>query len=100
MRKYVKVLTEATNDKTVGNHSVQLYSRPISYHIKKERNGKLVIIHATRLFLYHGNIICYADDDDRCFWLTHAGWYTSSTTCALNGYREYFESIGYKNMTE
>lgn len=99
MRKYVKVLVESPNDKRAGNHSVKLYSCLISYDYKKERDGKLVVIHATRVFLYHGNIICYVDDDDRCFWLTHAGWFTSSTTCALNGYREYFESIGYKNMT-
>lgn len=100
MRKYVKVLVESERDKATGNHSVKHYVVPAYFKIKNEKNGNSIIVSATRVFLYHGNAICYVDDEKRMFLLTHAGWYTSSTSCALNGYNMYFESIGYKNMTE
>lgn len=100
MRKYVKVLTESEHNKAVGNHSVKHYIAPAYFKVKEEKNGNFFIVGATRVFCYHENAICYVNDNNRWFFLTHAGWYTSSTSCALNGYKEYFESIGYKNMTE
>lgn len=100
MRKYVKVLVESERDKRVGNHSVKHYADSTYFRIDDERNNSFLVVGTTRVFSHHGNAICYVDDEMRQFWLTHAGWYTSSTTCALNGYREYFESIGYKNMYE
>lgn len=106
MRKYVERLVNATNDKAVkvvGNHKVCWYIPDnhlrLSYQDDKTGDWKYVE-GATRTFHYHGNTICLVKDSERKFWLSHSGWFTSSTSCAVNGYKEYFESIGYKNMTE
>lgn len=103
MRKYVEKLVNATNDKTVGSHSVNWYIPDKHLHLcyLDDKTGEWEYVTGiSREFLYHGNTICLVDDGGGRFWLSHAGWFTSSTTCAINGYKEYFESIGYKDMTK
>lgn len=94
MRKYVEVLTAATSSKTVGNHSVIVENGRVN--IRSDETGKARTVQSTRHFRYHGNTICAVDDSQKRFWLSHAGWFTQSTTCAVNGYREYFVLLGYK----
>jgi hypothetical protein len=97
MRKYIKALTAATSNKTVGNHRVVIGNDAVS--ILSDKTGKTETVHSTRRFLYHGNIICAVDDKQKRFWLSHAGWFTSSTTCALTGYNVYFSGLGYKECS-
>lgn len=94
MRKYVEVLTAATSSKTAGNHSVIVEDGAVD--ILSDETGAVRTVQSTRRFQYHGNTVCAVDDYKWLFWLSHAGWFTSSTSCAVNGYKYYFESIGYK----
>lgn len=94
MRKYVEVLTATMSSKTTGNHSVIVENGRVN--IRSDETGKARTVYSTRHFQYHGNTICAVDDYRGLFWLSHAGWFTSSTSCAVNGYSRYFESIGYK----
>lgn len=94
MRKYVEVLTAATSSKTAGSHSVIVEDGTVD--ILSDETEAVRTVQSTRHFQYHGNTICAADDCKGLFWLSHAGWFTSSTSCAVNGYREYFKSVGYK----
>lgn len=97
MRKYTKALAAATSNKTVGNHCVVFENGTVS--ILSDKTGKTETVQSTRRFLYHGNIICAVDDNQKRFWLSHAGWFTSSTTCALTGYDVYFSGLGYKECS-
>lgn len=100
MRKYAEKLVNATNDKVVGNHSVYFYNHlHVCYRDDKTGDWKYVE-GVTRDFCYHGNRICLVNDLEKEFWLSHAGWFTQSTSQALNQYRYYFESLGYKCMTD
>ena len=101
MRKYLETLVNysATSYKNCGNHAVMLSSKTVC--ILDDRTGKEVkIAFPSRVFTYHGNVICVVSDYDHKFWLSHAGWFCRSTTQALNQYREYFLRRGYKCMTD
>ena len=113
MRKYLETLvnysaTSSSSYKTIyddtpykncGNHAVMLSSKTVC--ILDDRTGKEVkIAFPSRVFTYHGNVICVVSDCDHKFWLSHAGHFTRSTTQALNQYREYFRGRGYKCMTD
>lgn len=104
MRKYAERLVNyagAKSSKRVGNHSVELWLWPNSttYLDDATYEGKLVK-NPTRIFKYHDNRICIVNDNTKQFWLSHAGWFTSSTTQALNQYREWFSRLGYRCMTD
>ena len=102
MRKYVEVLAGAKRNKNCGNHSVEFVNdkhRPVF----KSDDGVKKIDYpnsVTRAFIYHWTVICLVDDINKCFWLTHNGYYTPSTNIALDSYRTYFESLGYENVNK
>ena len=99
MRKYVETLVNSATSYNCGNHAVMLSSKTVC--ILDDRTGKEVkIAFPSRVFTYHGNVICVVSDYDHKFWLSHAGWFCRSTTQALNQYREYFLRRGYKCMTD
>ena len=104
MRKYVKTLVYSGAEITrCGNHAVT--REPKSARFLDDRTGKEVEIKnpsrlPLRVFTYHDNVICVVSDSVNEFWLSHAGWWTSSTTQALNQYRTYFENWGYHCMTD
>ena len=104
MRKYVKTLVSSTTNLRCGNHAVKF--APKSTTFLDDRKGEEVEIknpskfYPLRVFTYHGNTICIVSDSVNEFWLSHAGWWTSSTTQALNQYREYFTNWGYHCMTD
>jgi len=77
MLKAIKILLESNNFKKRGNHSVQ-------------------VVNTSRQFTYHNTVICDVDDDKKVFHCNNGGWNTSSTTRAINDYRHYFNSIGYR----
>ena len=74
--KTVKALLSASNNKTAGNHSVK--------HI-----GTM------RYFRYHESIICYVNDYTKQFSVNHHGWFTQSTTRAINAYKRELTNSGY-----
>ena len=83
MRTYHNILVKSNRDKRVGNHKVKIVQ-----FVKGRRN-----------FYYHGNLVCMVDDVDKVFELDDCGWGGSrSTKECLAGYREYFTSIGYKQI--
>ena len=94
MRKYTNILTAATSNKTIGSHCVVIENGAVS--LLSDKTGTAKTVQSTRHFLYHNNTICAVDDDNKRFWLSHAGWFTTSTTCALTGYNVYFSNLGYK----
>lgn len=100
MMKALEVLVRAEVNKTVGNHTVQKCSNRTSFVSGSDRNGYDIwreAIGFNRDFQYHGNTICLVDDVNYRIILTHAGWYTRSTSRALNDYRNYFvEGLGYQ----
>ena len=109
MRKYAEVLVNAQYDvskyKHHGNHMVYFSNpdkRPTYYTtFLDDKTSKWVEVKgATRSFLYHNNVICVVDDRNKLFWLSHAGWFTTSTTQALGQYGTYFNSLGYQCMTD
>ena len=59
---------------TIGNHSVWI-SGPV------------------REYRYHGNVICHVDFQRNTIIFDNCGWNTSSTTRAINGYREHFKLV-------
>lgn len=65
----------------VGNHYVK------SYHYWED-------------FFYHSTCICSVDHGNKSFKTDNGGWNTSSTTRAINDYRKYFLSRGYKDLNE
>jgi hypothetical protein len=65
MRKYIKVLTAAASDKTVGNHCVVTGYDAVS--ILSDKTGTVKTVQATRHFMYHRNIICAVDDKQKRF---------------------------------
>ena len=106
MRKYAETLVNysAWRDckpfmKRCGNHAVKV--NPESATFIDDKTGKEVKIdYPSRVFTYHENVICVVSDCDDEFWLSHAGWFTPSTSQALNQYRELFQKWGYKCMTD
>lgn len=49
----------------------------------------------TRVFIYHNTVICAVDDSRRTFNTGNGGWNTSSTTRAVNSYKQAFKGMGY-----
>jgi hypothetical protein len=105
MRKYAETLVNAQYEKKQGNHMVFFSDpeEPPTYYTTflDDKTGKWVEVKgATRSFLYHQNVVCVVDDRHEIFWLSHAGWYTTSTSQALGQYKTYFSDLGYKCMTD
>ena len=103
MRRYHEVLTSCRHSKVCGSHSVEFCRNTLlrPRYLDETTNTKVPMEKATRVFKYHGNTICVVNDDDKEFVLSHAGWFTSSTNVALNGYRYHFEhELGYKNLNK
>ena len=97
MRKYVKTLVNSATSKRCGNHAVTL--EPKSTTFLDDRTGKKVEIknpsrlYPLRVFTYHDNVICVVSDIFKEFWLSHAGWTSSSSTKqAVKQYRTCFEN--------
>ena len=104
MRKYAETLVKYAGDnpfKHCGNHTVMRWpSSDYATYLDDKTDKWVTIDNATRSFTYHGNVVCVVNDLADKFWLSHAGWFTSSTTQALNQYREWFSRLGYKCMTD
>lgn len=110
MRKYAETLVNDLGVKKpfkhCGNHMVMHFplgsARPPYYttFLDDKTDRWITIENATRSFTYHGNVVCVVNDQTEQFWLSHAGWFTSSTTQAINSYREHFSRLGYKCMTD
>lgn len=109
MRKYAEKLVNAFPSRKgyeqCGNHMVWFSNpeKPPTYYTTylDDTTGKWVEVKgATRSFLYHGNVIAIVNDVADKYWLSHAGWFTTSTSQALSQYRAYFNSLNYKCMTE
>ena len=107
MRKYAETLVNYSSwiefgkpfVKRCGNHAVKL--NPASATFLNDKTGKDVKVdYPNRVFTYHENVICIVSDYDKAFWLSHAGWFTPSTSQALNQYREFFKRRGYTCMTD
>lgn len=98
MLKTVKKLVNSKEDKCSGNHEVLTWDKIARWCIYHEQSEVTADVAVTRVFRYHENTICAVNDVNKVFFLSHAGWYTSSTNRALASYREYFISIGYKNV--
>lgn len=69
----------------VGNHSVESFNQ---------------CGHTINNYIYHSTIICAVNENEKTFRTSNGGWYTSSTTRAINGYRKHFLSRGYKDLNE
>ena len=98
MMKCIKALVSARDcEKQIGNHFMERTSRKL-LSLMKDHEEQYTEIYCTRVFTYHGHIICAVDDVNQLVYLTHAGWFTSSTNRALNDYRTHFVSLGYENV--
>lgn len=51
-------------------------------------------------FYYHATCICSVYHDTKSFKTDNGGWNTQSTTRAINDYRKYFKSCGYRDLNE
>ena len=112
MMKTLARLVAATKNMTAKNHAVTRYEQgaSVSYYVGAHKWGTWgnIIAYApmrcmngvTRAFSYHGHAICLVDDVQRRVTLSHGGWYTSSTSRALNNYRAYFTAAGYQVLEE
>ena len=103
MMKALEALVKAEENRTIGNHTVQRCSNRTSYVSGSDRAGRDIWKEAkgfNRDFQYQGNTICLVDDVKKKMILTHAGWYTRSTSRALNDYRAYFLAAGYQIVEE
>lgn len=69
----------------VGNHSV------VTYYV----HGCTV-----KDYIYHSTPICTVNEDRMTFSTDNGGWGTQSTTRAINDYRKYFKSCGYRDLNE
>jgi hypothetical protein len=101
--KALETLVKAEGNRTIGNHTVQRCPDRTSYVSGRDRTGRYIWKKAegfNRDFQYHGNTICLVDDVKKKMILTHAGWYTRSTSRALNDYRAYFLAAGYQIVEE
>lgn len=76
----VKDLVCASRDMKKGSHKVVKYPTGI------------------REFIYYSTAICTVNDNERTFSTDNGGYGTSSTTRAINDYKRYFTSIGYKEV--
>lgn len=106
MMKALEKLVASKTNARVGNHAVRHTKDLTRYntgHGCKVTSWGTFINHeegadavCTRVFTYHDNPICLVDDDAARVILTHAGWFTPSTSRALNDYRRYFvNELGY-----
>lgn len=77
MLKAVINLTNSNSDLNAGNHKVR--------HEGNERH-----------FIYFRTVICKADDKAKTYTVDNGGYNTQSTTRAINDYKRYFDSKGYK----
>ena len=104
MRKYAETLGNYAGKrgtKRIGNHTVELWSLlRYTVYLDDATDKWRRIDNPTRIFRYHDNPICIVNDNTKQFWLSHAGWFTTSITQAVNSYREYFSGLGYTCMTE
>lgn len=98
MLKCAEKLVKARGSKTIGNHSVCEFKYFTSIIYNESTHAYVNIEGTTRSFKYHGHTICVADDKEKKFYLSHAGWWTSSTKRALASYRAIFEDLGYENV--
>lgn len=103
MMKALEQLVVTYEHRTIGNHAV-IPTNGIAYQRSFNDKGAVEvtpILGITRRFTYHGNTICLVDDEMQRIILTHAGWYTSSTSRALNDYKRYFvDRFGYQIIEE
>ena len=104
MMKALEALVASKGNAQVGNHAVRRCPDRTSYVSGRDRTGRYIWKKAegfNRDFQYHGNTICLVDDVNRRIILTHAGWYTRSTSRALTDYRRYFvDGLGYQIVEE
>lgn len=49
-------------------------------------------------FIYHSTCICEVNHQDKTFKTSNGGYGTITTTQAINQYKRYFLSIGYKEV--
>lgn len=95
MRKYHKILTNTLENMTQGNHKV-VWSQSIGGKTYYTDNDKKPFINGiTRVFIYHASIIAYFNDNTGEAFFTHDDYYTTSTTQAINGYKEYAQKHHY-----
>ena len=80
MLKSHEQLVNSYTNKGIGNHSVH-----VTYDATEDVTK--------RTFHYHGNTICVVDYGRGLFYVDNAGWFTSSTTRAMNSYRHYFRTF-------
>ena len=52
----------------------------------------------TTKFFYHQTAICTVNWISKFFLVDNGGWATSSTSRAINGYRKYFEDLGFNEL--
>ena len=100
MLKTVEKLVNSSKSKQVGNHFVVVHREGDRAIIYDDTHKVEADVYCTREFWYHSTIICAVNDKDRGFYLSHGKgkWWTQSTNRALNDYREYFTSLGYRNV--
>ena len=79
VKKLIGAAFAGTNTMTVGNHSFT-------------KEGSLFV------FMYHWSEVCIADPERRYVIYDNCGFNTSSTTRAINSYREVFED--YEEVTK
>lgn len=56
--------------------------------------------HTINNYIYHSTIICAVNENEKTFRTSNGGWGTQSTTRAINDYRKYFKSCGYRDLDE
>lgn len=79
-RLYHNKLVNATRNKIVGNHSVEIYTNE-------------------RLYYYHNNLVCIVDTKAKTYQLDKCGYgWSMSTKDCLAGYRAYYDGIGYTQI--
>lgn len=98
MLKTVEKLVNSSKSKQAGNHFVLIHRDGDRAIIYDETHKVEADIYCTREFWYHSTLICGVNDTDKCFYLSHGHWWTQSTKRALADYREYFSSLGYRNV--
>lgn len=69
----------------VGNHRVESFNQ---------------CGHTINNYIYHSTIICTVNENEMTFRTSNGGWSTQSTTRAINDYRKYFKSRGYRDLNE
>lgn len=72
----VEKLLESDKDKKVGNHSVKFNDSTIEFY-------------------YFDTAICIQNENERTITIDNGGFFTPSTTRAINCYIKHFKSLGY-----